>query len=322
MEDAIVQNPKRYLGEDGIELVERQYRIGGYIFDLLFKDRYGAKLIVEIQKGTLDRNHTYKILDYYDGFKEKHPNDFIELMVIANRIPEERKKRLHAWGVEFREIPEAEFASESQANHNVASTPGPTNHVESQCQSNDIFVEESIMKSYELFKKQKNRFVEELRHAEKDISITLDWKDLNPKNIRDHKNWFVCFVPKSWGVSKKGWGVHFGFYGQRDKRTKIEYVRFPVGVEKPLKPEFHDKFKDDVVTALKQRNIVLTECAVWPNAGPQKAKLIEPARVVLDNSSWEEVLKRYLGMSDFIQVVAEVIRKYYDNGCFTEDFHF
>src|SRR4030042_6190158 len=112
MEDAIAQNPKRYLSEDGLELIERQYRIGGYIFDLLFKDRHGAKLIVEIQKGTLDREHTYKILDYYDGFRDKHPKDFIELMVMANKIPDERKKRLRSWGVEFREGPEAEVVSE------------------------------------------------------------------------------------------------------------------------------------------------------------------------------------------------------------------
>jgi RecB family endonuclease NucS len=65
MEDAIAQRPEKYL-ETGLSLIQRQYRVGGYIFDLLFQDRHGAKLIVELQKGTLDRNHTYKILDYYE----------------------------------------------------------------------------------------------------------------------------------------------------------------------------------------------------------------------------------------------------------------
>ena len=72
MEDAIAANPQQYLGEEGLELLARQHRIGGYIFDLLFRDRHGAKLIVEIQRGTLDRNHTYKILDYHDEYKERH----------------------------------------------------------------------------------------------------------------------------------------------------------------------------------------------------------------------------------------------------------
>jgi predicted transport protein len=111
MEEAICSNPQKYLGEEGLKLIAQQYRIGGYIFDLLFEDRHGAKLIVEIQKGTLDRDHTYKILDYYDEYKEGHPNDFIELMVISNRIPVEWKKRLHALGITFKEIPESEFPS-------------------------------------------------------------------------------------------------------------------------------------------------------------------------------------------------------------------
>ncbi len=109
MEDAICKNPEKYLGEPGLKLIARQYRIGSYIFDLLFEDRHGAKVIVEIQKGTLDRNHTYKILDYYDEYKEKNPNSFIELMIIANKIPYERRKRLDSKGISWKEIPESEF---------------------------------------------------------------------------------------------------------------------------------------------------------------------------------------------------------------------
>ncbi len=109
MEDKIADEPSKYIGEEGLKLVARQYTIGQYRFDLIFEDRHGAKLIVELQRGTLDRNHTYKILDYYDEYKEAHPKDFIELMVIANTIPQERKARLSAHGISFKEIPESEF---------------------------------------------------------------------------------------------------------------------------------------------------------------------------------------------------------------------
>jgi hypothetical protein len=109
MEDQIAEQPEKFLGETGLCLVARQFHIGSYIFDLIFKDRHGAKLIVEIQKGTLDRNHTYKILDYYDAYRESCPHEFIEIMVIANQISAERKKRLHALGVEFLELPELIF---------------------------------------------------------------------------------------------------------------------------------------------------------------------------------------------------------------------
>jgi hypothetical protein len=110
MEGAISSEPEKYLGEKGLRLIARQYSIGSYVFDLLFEDRHGSKLIVELQKGTLDRTHTYKILDYYDEYKGKHPNDFIELMVIANRIPHERRRRLESHGISWKEIAESEFA--------------------------------------------------------------------------------------------------------------------------------------------------------------------------------------------------------------------
>ena len=43
-------------------------------------------------------------------------NEFIELMVIANQITNERKNRLSAWGVSFKEIPEGEFMNEIKGN--------------------------------------------------------------------------------------------------------------------------------------------------------------------------------------------------------------
>ena len=113
MEDQIAANPERFLGERDLTVVARQFSIGGYIFDLLFQDRHGGKLIVEIQKGTLDRVHTYKILDYYDEYRERNPREFIDVMVVANRITNERKKRLEAMGVAFIELPEAWFLSTS-----------------------------------------------------------------------------------------------------------------------------------------------------------------------------------------------------------------
>ena len=115
MEDVIIANSEKYI-EGGLELVARQYRIGSYIFDLLFEDRHGAKLLVELQRGTLDRNHTYKILDYFDEYKTKHPNEFVELMVIANKIPRERRDRLSSMGISFKEIPESEIIDDIQQN--------------------------------------------------------------------------------------------------------------------------------------------------------------------------------------------------------------
>lgn len=112
MEDHICANPEKYLEEPGLKLISRQHRIGGYIFDLLFEDRHGAKLIVELQKGTLDRVHTYKIMDYYNEYKQRHPEEFVELMVIANVVPRERRERLDSHGITWKEISVKHFMTE------------------------------------------------------------------------------------------------------------------------------------------------------------------------------------------------------------------
>lgn len=110
MEDQIAADPEHFLGEPDLVLVARQFAIGSYRFDLLFRDRHGGKLIVEIQKGTLDRNHTYKILDYYHELRDREPAEFIDVMIVANQITAERKKRLRDHGIAYREIPESQFA--------------------------------------------------------------------------------------------------------------------------------------------------------------------------------------------------------------------
>ena len=118
MEDAIAAKPDTYLGEEGLKLIARQYMIGSYRFDLLFEDRHGAKVIVEIQKGNLDRSHTYKILDYYHEYKEQHPDEYIDLIVVANVISSERKNRLQDLGITYKEIPLKEFPHNASPNDN------------------------------------------------------------------------------------------------------------------------------------------------------------------------------------------------------------
>ncbi len=127
MEDAIVENPEKYI-EKGLRLLQRQYRIGGYVFDLLFEDRHGAKLIVELQRGTLDRYHTYKILDYYDECKLQNPDHFVELMIIANKITRERRDRLSSYGIAFKEIPASDFpVKETKKSTKSPLDPSPDN---------------------------------------------------------------------------------------------------------------------------------------------------------------------------------------------------
>lgn len=323
MEDAIINDPRKYIGEEGLRLIKRQYRIEGYIFDLLFEDRHGAKLIVEIQKGTLDREHTYKILDYYDEFRESHPKDFIELMVMANKIPDERKKRLRSLGIEFREIPIEDLLHKDSDVQIANATIPSVGITKSIGDISSIGISDIALKSYQLFKEQKNKFVEELLKHDPTVKIKMNWVELKPSNIVTRTNWFIGFIPQKWGVSKTGlFGVHFGLIYYRDRKTNVEYVRIPVGVEKPLKSEYHKQFKLDVIRELIQKGVTLEGCKYWPNVGFGGAKLIEPTPVLLNDYSWEMLTKQYMALDKFVDVVADIIKKYYSENCFEVELHF
>ena len=109
MEDEICNDPDKYLGEKGLKLIKRQFSIGECRYDLLFEDRYGGKLIVELQKGTLDRDHFLRIMYYQLEYRVKYPDEFTDLWVIANRIPYDKRNKLDSLGIKWKEIPESEF---------------------------------------------------------------------------------------------------------------------------------------------------------------------------------------------------------------------
>ena len=315
MEDAIAQNPQKYIGESGLKLLYRQYRVGNYIFDLLFIDKYGTKLIVELQKGTLDRTHTYKILDYYDEYKERNPNEFIELMVVANKVPLERKKRLKSWGITFKEIPENEFLVLKDAPATLIKKEDPIGNESkksiSEKQNN------SADRSYRLFKKQKKLFIKELRKHDPHIEILMNWDELSESNIDRRKNWFICFIPKQWGKPKNGFGIHFGFVYRKDRDSSSEFVRLTVGAEKPLDPHFNHQFKCEIVEELQKAEIDLTNLALYPNAGVRKgAKLIEINPVPLDENSYKLVINEYKNLSEVINVISAKIEEYYNKDRF------
>lgn len=321
MENLVISNPEKYIGEEGLKLVSQQYHIGKYYFDLLFEDRHGAKLIVELQKGTLDRDHTYKILDYYDEYKEAHPNEFIELMVIANAIPLERRKRLSAWGITYKEIPLSDFIANMNVTPKSTSIEMPTPVTISTPENTSVRyaenegTESSVLGSYELFKMQKNLFINAVKGYDPSIITKMDWKDLSKNYIRTKQNWFVMFYPSSWIISQSQVsGVHFGFCYYSDKKTQDEKVRLSVGVEKPMPDEYKAAFKDEVVEEIHRRKINLTEFDLWPNAGLSgKVKLLE-VKVQLNNQSWEKAFEYYRKLEPFISIVSEKIQDFKNKG--------
>jgi len=258
MEEQIAKYPEKFLGERGLVVVERQYRIGSYIFDLIFKDKHGAKLIVEIQKGTLDRNHTYKILDYYDEYRESNPNEFIEIMVVANQISAERKKRLHSLGVEFRELPvllfESVVTSESTDEDSIPQKKKQT-QASSSVEQNDSLLVGSESVSYHFKSLGQSAFINAVRDSITSSSESQKWQ------IGGDSSLTAIFLPANAAIEKKfGRGLKVQIWMERPKAgkgtCKIEVAyrirKLSVEENKALREKIASSIRSHLITQLPE----------------------------------------------------------------------
>ncbi len=101
LEDIICRYPE--LIENGLSFKGRQVTVNGKRVDVLFEDRHGQKLILEIKKGTVLRNHVGQLLDYEGDFVSvDNPN--VRVMLVGNRVPENLRRSLNHHGFEWKEL--------------------------------------------------------------------------------------------------------------------------------------------------------------------------------------------------------------------------
>lgn len=103
MEYLLWEHPEKLIGEQLTKFKRQQTSAVGRS-DLIFKDSIGRFLVVEIKRGTLRRGAIPQLLDYYGMMKRRFPNEVVELMVIANEIPKERRLACEQYNIEPREI--------------------------------------------------------------------------------------------------------------------------------------------------------------------------------------------------------------------------
>lgn len=98
LEDAIVALPS--LVEDGLTLEARQMTLPRGRFDLLFRDRHGRLLLIELKWGPIRNDHIHQLLNYEDYLIEGEKN--IRVMLIGTRVPERVANTLDHHGIEFK----------------------------------------------------------------------------------------------------------------------------------------------------------------------------------------------------------------------------
>jgi len=100
-EDIICRYPE--LIEDGLSLKGRQVRVKGKRVDVLFQDRHGYKLIVELKKGNVVRRDASQLLDY-EGYFLSDDDPKVRVMLVGNRVPENLRRSFDHHGLEWKEL--------------------------------------------------------------------------------------------------------------------------------------------------------------------------------------------------------------------------
>ena len=72
--------------EEGLELVEKEYNTYVGRIDLLFRDKEGAFVVVELKTGKPSGDVIGQIQTYMTWVKEKHPKDHVRGIVVAEEI--------------------------------------------------------------------------------------------------------------------------------------------------------------------------------------------------------------------------------------------
>jgi len=109
MEELLWNHPEKLLNEALVPFRRQPCSQVGRA-DLIFKDRLGRFLVVEIKKGTLPRGAINQLVDYYGMLKREFQDESVELMAIANFIPQDRAIACLKFHIEPREISEKRFA--------------------------------------------------------------------------------------------------------------------------------------------------------------------------------------------------------------------
>lgn len=104
IENLVALYPDEFFPKEQLKLISQQYVVEGKRFDILFEDKHCRKVIVEIKLGILSREASGQIVEYYGLLKNKFPDDLIELVLIANVIPSERRIFLERMGIDCVEL--------------------------------------------------------------------------------------------------------------------------------------------------------------------------------------------------------------------------
>lgn len=89
--------------EDGLTLIGQEITIEGRRIDILYKDQFGRKLLIELKAGPIKDEHIGQIMSYI-GRLLSSENPTLRVMLVGTRVPPIMQKSLDHLGIAWREI--------------------------------------------------------------------------------------------------------------------------------------------------------------------------------------------------------------------------
>jgi hypothetical protein len=109
MQELIWAHPERFFNEPLKQIAWEASSSEVGRADLVFEDRHGRLLIIEVKRGKLPRGAIDQLHDYFGMMKQKYPAKAVEMMVVAWVIPQERRLACEHYDIECREFSERFF---------------------------------------------------------------------------------------------------------------------------------------------------------------------------------------------------------------------
>jgi hypothetical protein len=239
MEDLLWEHTEKLLDEKLTKFKRQQTSAVGRS-DLIFKDSIGRFLVVEIKRGTLRRGAIPQLLDYYGMMKSRFPNEVVELMVIANEIPKERRLACEQYNIEPREISVKRFRDiANEVNYifrsEISSQKEPIEEVSSQLQCPiSEFQQQMDVPTNQKNTMEDDVIIEYTRARNKIFKTKIGflpdayWRD----DLRDYPTELLCRIRKSLlksipQLAEKfnASGYYFGYRRGQDKDRAYLYVQ-------------------------------------------------------------------------------------------------
>jgi hypothetical protein len=128
MQELLWRYPERFLNEPLKQFAwETSSDVGRA--DLVFEDRHARLPVIEVKHGKLPRGAVDQLLDYFGMMKQRFPDKAVELTVVANAIPSERRLTCESRDIECREISERRFRDVAvQVSYKFASEANQPQH--------------------------------------------------------------------------------------------------------------------------------------------------------------------------------------------------